>query len=98
MVNKTDNDGNTPLMFAAKNGDDRTAKLLLKSKANVNKADKKYGDTPLVCAIISIEVNLNLIKLLVKSGAKLEVKDNDGKTALDYAKNTPRRDVLARFL
>mmetsp|Transcript_17381 Transcript_17381/g.27777 ORF Transcript_17381/g.27777 Transcript_17381/m.27777 type:complete len:176 (-) Transcript_17381:346-873(-) len=98
MINKTDSDGNTPLIYAAKNGDDRTAKLLLKSKADVNRSDKKYGDTPLICAINSTEINLDLVKFLVDSGAELEAKDKEGNTALDYAKETARRDALANFL
>jgi ankyrin repeat protein len=63
---------------------------LLKSGADVNvKNDKWGGFTPLIFASRESN-NPEIITLLVKSGADAGVKDKNGKTALDYAKENEK--------
>lgn len=97
-VNTKDKDGKTALMFAAENP--KTMKLLLDKGAKVNDKDKN-GKTVLMY-VIDIErskdryrqknppvYNSNFCesyKLLKKYEAKTDLKDEEGKTALEWAK------------
>jgi len=51
-VNKKDNDGTTPLMYAANKGKVDVMQLLIKNKANVNEQNND-GNTPLMFAAAS---------------------------------------------
>ena len=53
-------------------------------------------DTPLLVAIKSIAHN-KIIKLLLERGADTEMKDENGKTALDIAKERKLSDVVKIF-
>ncbi|KAG9398913.1 hypothetical protein AC1031_013997 [Aphanomyces cochlioides] len=66
-MNAHDNDGNTPLHLATKNGYVTTVKELLSHKANV-RIPNKNGWTPLHFA--SNEGNLDAVKLLKDAGAE----------------------------
>jgi ankyrin repeat protein len=59
---------------------------LIEAGANVNQAQKKDGKTPLMAAADS---NITkIIDLLLEAGADVHMKDNSGKTALDWAKRS----------
>ena len=75
-----ENDGRTPLHFAAH--DYSTARVLLIAGANVNVKSRR-GVTPLHRA--SKLGQAPLVELLISYGAKVNVKDNDGATPLHYA-------------
>jgi ankyrin repeat protein len=53
-------------------------------------------DTPLLVAVKSIAHN-KIIKLLLERGADAEMKDENGKTALDIAKERKLFDVVKIF-
>lgn len=65
-VNETEADGTTALAWAAYQGDDATAAVLLKAGADPDKANV-YGVTPLSLACEN--ANVPLVTLLIKGGA-----------------------------
>lgn len=65
--------------------------LLLENKADVNLANNK-GDTPLMLAASSDRVDICL--LLYMYDVDLYAKNNEGKTALDIAKENKREKVI----
>ncbi|KAH9147287.1 hypothetical protein LEN26_004755 [Aphanomyces euteiches] len=79
-VNAQDNDGNTPLHIATKNGYVTTVKELLSHKADV-RIPNKNGWTPLHFA--SSEGNLDAVKLLMDAGAEPLAKSKVGQTPYD---------------
>jgi len=95
-VNTSDDFG-TVLHYAVKNQNIKIVDFLLNNKSNPNIqtkfykgkyfADKKekYGKTPL---FISVKNNYyDISKLLIKFGAKTDIKDLGGKTVFDFAKD-----------
>lgn len=84
-------DGYTPLHVAVNNGDEKTSApmvdLLLRNGANANAeaqgAEGVPGITPLMDA--AREGKIKLAKLLVKGGAKLDVKGPGGRTPSEIA-------------
>ncbi|QLI67824.1 Ankyrin-1 [Metarhizium brunneum] len=78
-----DRDGRTPLLWAAKNGHEAVAKLLLEKGANIE-AKNSFGDQrPLLVAAIT--GNKAVVKLLLEKGADIEAKDDKGQTPLSGA-------------
>jgi ankyrin repeat protein len=86
-------DGNTGLIKAIINKNMVTPTLLLtyKNIVNVNVQNKK-GKTALTYAVI--QSNYPLIQLLLMCGADYTLKDNNGKTILEYSKDS----TMTRFL
>lgn len=64
------------------------AKLLIENKANVNAITSVTKRTPLMMA--SLQGNTELVKLLIQNGADSSMRDGFGKTASDYAKESPK--------
>ncbi len=67
--------------------DDKFIKLL-KTVTNINSQDS-LGRTILIVACQY--ANLDLIKLIISNNPDINIKDNDNKTALDYAKNNNKK-------
>ncbi|WP_039458752.1 ankyrin repeat domain-containing protein [Candidatus Jidaibacter acanthamoebae] len=82
-------EGLTPLHFA---GDKRAVKLLLKHGAYLNIQDKQ-GNTPLMTAIIKGE--LKVAEALIKAGAKINIKNNEGKDIFDIGLTNP---LVGKFI
>ena len=83
FVNAQDNEKSTPLHVACKRGNIQIVKLLIEKNAFINIHDK-LGLTPLHVAIKN--KNPEIVQFLVqKSNCNLNVKDKNGKTALDMA-------------
>lgn len=59
--------------------------LLIKHGANIN-IQNKDGRTILMILLSSTKPNMEMIKLAISLGSKLDVKDKKGETAIDYAK------------
>jgi len=73
--------GNSALHLAISNNFNNIASLLITSKANINTVNLK-NQTPL---ILAVKVNNSAIsQQLINHGAKLKIKDVQGKAALDY--------------
>ncbi|WP_144153569.1 ankyrin repeat domain-containing protein [Paraburkholderia sp. BCC1885] len=83
--------GWTPLHYAAANGHDDIVKLLLDHSAYVD-AGSPNGTTPLMMAARGGHVST--VKLLLDNGADLNVKNQIGMNALDFAKQYKEPDVV----
>ena len=80
-------DGNqiTMLSRSVLNHELELAKMLIARGANVNATDK-LGMTPLLWAASSDFGDAAMVELLLKSGAKADAKNRDGRTALELAR------------
>jgi len=67
-------------------------KLLLANGANIEARVKSNGTTALMLAAESGEAQT--VKLLLHKGASMEARDNDGKTALDFAARSGHTDIV----
>lgn len=81
-------EGDTPIHFAARDGNAELLALLLPHSKNFDTPNLK-GVTPLMCA------NSNeSAKLLIKKGANVNARDKEGKTPLMYHPDTERLHLL----
>lgn len=83
VVNRYDVKQRTALMLAVANNNQECAILLLKYKADCNLLDVNKH-TPLFRAVVN-ERDHQLVKLLLKHGARVAVQDASGKTPLHLA-------------
>tara|TARA_R110000868_G_scaffold200324_2_gene447647 strand:+ start:639 stop:1415 length:777 start_codon:yes stop_codon:yes gene_type:complete len=88
---KTSSFGNTPLMHAIMDGDDKAVDRLLNEGANIEATDI-HGHTPLMLAVIFERIDV--IKTLLKMGANIHTKDKTQATALDIALSHKNKDAL----
>jgi ankyrin repeat protein len=75
----------SPLESAVHNNNVALARLFIERGANVN-AIGKAGYTPLLLAASIDFGDTEMMKLLLKVGARVDIKNPDGKTALDLAR------------
>jgi len=83
VVDASDANGITALLFACKNQFSEAIQVLIQSKANVNSTDKK-GATALMHTIRSTTTSrgVDSVKVLLENGACVDVQDQNGETAL----------------
>jgi len=91
--------GFTPLMFAAQQGDEDSARILLHAGAKPNDAQPKTGLTPLMIA--SAMGNAKAVDVLLDKGANPDLVDTNGYSALhrvvrdsDYGINAASKDAV----
>ena len=89
----------TTLISAAYGGHNAVIALLLENGADVNLANSD-GETPLM-AVVDISRlavvdsdRLQAVNVLITAGAELHARDNDGRTALWWAKNSQLHALL----
>ncbi len=80
-VNARDNDGKTPLMYAAERGDYKSLQLLLEAGAEINAVDN-YGNSALIYAANS--GNKKTLETLGNAGIDPNIANKRGRTALMY--------------
>uniref|UniRef100_A0A0G4HY28 Uncharacterized protein n=1 Tax=Chromera velia CCMP2878 TaxID=1169474 RepID=A0A0G4HY28_9ALVE len=109
----SESDRMTPLMYASGSGYSRIVPLLLNAKACVNTQDKR-GTTALMWAASkgdtghmrlrheqensSDHSDTMIVGLLIDSKATVDVRDEDGKTALMFASSKGHTDIVQKLL
>lgn len=83
--------GDTPLHWAAFNGDEMAVLRLLRQSANVN-ARVRNGNTPLHHA--AFRGHESIVRFLIDHGAKVNSRTTDGLTPLDWAIQNKHQDVI----
>ncbi|XP_011860448.1 PREDICTED: ankyrin-2-like [Vollenhovia emeryi] len=94
-VNVIDQDGRTPLHYAAKKHNEDIANALIKAGADINIKDQD-GRTPLHWA--AIERNEGVANALIKAGADVNAKDDYGRIPLHWAVNAGSIEVTQILL
>lgn len=84
------------LLNAAVNGDCRALSQLIDLGQDINLGDGEGRFTALMVA--SLFGNLDVVELLLKSGADINIKDHVGMVALDYAVNGSHYHVVERLV
>lgn len=93
-VNDVSQDGETALMLAARHSSPDVLQALLAAHASVNARTKK-GQTPLMYVIEGYnDRKAESVKLLLKSGADVSIKDNKGQTALTMARKLGQEAIV----
>jgi ankyrin repeat protein len=83
-INVVHNEEEFPLSIATYNNNIEMIRVLLKYGADINLTTNELGRTALNSYLHDLkDVNKNVIELLVKNGAKLNIKDYNGYTPLD---------------
>jgi ankyrin repeat protein len=82
------------LMFAAPHCPADAVKVLLDAGAKIDEQDDRHM-TPLMFSVASEHQDLGVVSLLLKAGARLDVKSTMGETALDWARKFGNKPVIA---
>ncbi|XP_078367744.1 ankyrin repeat and SAM domain-containing protein 6-like isoform X2 [Oculina patagonica] len=91
-INARDDNGATPLMYAAMVGHSAIVQLLIQNGADVDKQDKASGWTALMQA--TYYGHKAVVKLLIDSGANVSIQEKNGCTAFDMATITGNTEIL----
>lgn len=91
-VDDRDGEGKSALIHAASGPFPKTVQLLIDKGADVNLTDTTEGFTALMMA--AAEGHLDVVKLLMKSGADPLVVDVDGDTAFSFAMQRRQNEVI----
>src|SRR5208283_5441328 len=94
-VNAKDNNGCTPLCFAAVVGDESMAQLLLDHKADANAKANSGEPILLSTALLGTPT---MVELLLTHGADVNVRDAHGRTPLHYAAVGGRPQIVQLLL
>lgn len=97
-LDQGDRDGKTPLHWAALSGISSAEKVTLLLSTGAVNADSQdnSGGTPLMCA--AFQGNLYVVKLLVTVGnCDVQLKDEEEKTAMDWAKMVGQESIVRFF-
>ena len=86
-------DKTTAFIRASQGGQISIVKLMLKKEVNFD-PERTTRLTDLMAA--SVNGNTEIVKLLLEKGANPDLKDNEGRTALDFAGNPDIRQLLAK--
>lgn len=84
-INKQNIQGRTALMFASTGSFGKTVKMLLDAGAEPNITDKEEHWSALMFA--AAEGQQQVAEILLNNGADATLKDTDGETASDFARN-----------
>jgi ankyrin repeat protein len=80
------------LLEAIKRGDISSVRLLLDKGANVNALVKEPGSEHTALRMAAFHGNMGLVWLLIEKGARLNMKDDNGDTALSIAEKYESHD------
>ncbi|MEM0942284.1 MAG: ankyrin repeat domain-containing protein [Bacteroidota bacterium] len=93
IVNQPDERGFTPLVLASYLGKETVARLLIENGADIDAQDAMIGNTALMG--VCFKGAVRLAKLLIEKGANTTLKNNNGETALDFAKNGGHEKIVS---
>jgi FOG: Ankyrin repeat len=93
--NKRDENGNTPLYYAAQKGARDIVKLLIENGADATIANNQ-SITPLHA--VSKTGNKEIITILTENGADVNATDKEGKTPLIYAVSAGKSEISRQLL
>ncbi|MCO8122956.1 ankyrin repeat domain-containing protein [Stieleria sp. TO1_6] len=91
-VDVRDAEGKTPLIHASSGPYPTTVQLLLDAGADINAVDSGEHFTPLMMA--AALGNIEVVKVLLASGAKRDLVDADGESAADFAQTEGNDKIL----
>jgi ankyrin repeat protein len=93
-VNDVDKTGQSVLMFAAKYASPDILQMLIAARARLDARDKQ-GQTALMFAIQSSKPQkLENVRFLLKSGANVNFKDNEGISPLQLARKLGQGEIV----
>jgi ankyrin repeat protein len=92
-IDAKDSSGRSALMYAASGPFPEAVGLLLERGAEVNVQGTLEGFTPLMTA--AAEGLADVVRILLAAGANPDIKDEDGDTALTFAKQNGHTEVVA---
>ena len=92
-ANSRTKSGSYALNAAAVENEIDVIQILIAHEADPN-VQNRQGDTPLICATKYAGGKPETVELLVKAGTDLGIRDNSGKTALDYAKAKGQQEAI----
>lgn len=95
-LNFFNEDGYSPILLAAQNGNLNIIKEFVKKGADINQVLGRNYTTPLIKAIKF--GNDESAIYLVENGAKIDIKDGEGKDALDYAIEENNNELIKYLL
>ncbi|ALA62540.1 ankyrin repeat family protein [Turkeypox virus] len=96
-INKSDDNGCSPLHYAVENGNVIMAKLLLSKGANPDAVNENASSSPLHRAVIL--QNIEMVKLLLDYGAYVDTyEDYTVSTPLDYAVHMKNIEIVRLLL
>lgn len=81
--NSCDSNGQSPLLWATRNGYEDVIRLMIDANAALEIRDKEEGATPLIWA--ARNGYTNVVNLLLERGCEINAKDNYGRTPLSLA-------------
>ena len=82
-ASSVDQQWNTPFLWAAKHGYAETVRSMINRGTPINQKNQTTGETALMLA--TKNGHIDVVNLLIEEGADVSLKDNSGKTALDWA-------------
>ncbi|XP_025939007.1 ankyrin repeat domain-containing protein 61 [Apteryx rowi] len=105
-VDDTDKFGRTALHIAAESLDEQVTATLITYGANINFANPNCGRTALHLAVCTasfkasriLGINTDCIHLLLNNGAKVNIQDHEGRTAIHDACSGGRKEIVDLLL
>ena len=95
LINAEDMCGYTPLMVAAYFGQSDAVSMLVRNGGVLLDHQAHCGLTPLIAAVQS--ANIKIVDTLLAAGAKPQMQDVFGNTALKTAQQSQRNEIAARI-
>jgi ankyrin repeat protein len=96
-VNQQDNDGMTPLHYAAVYSNHSLAEKIVNAGGSLKIVDK-HGNGPLWTAVFNARGSYSIVDLFLRRGADPHHKNNHGLSPLDFAKRIEDSVLMQRLL
>ncbi len=93
-VDKSNNDGSTPLHFAAESQNVDLVKIIASNTNNINAVDK-HGNSPMWVAVFNARGNYSIVEVLKEHKARVDTRNKYGKSPLDFATQIGDNKLLA---